>query len=160
MEKLSDSETGCCRRFDPAPWDGKEVKLQGRLFLKERVFCIFHIPLNMDKVMVRSMDAIEKAGALAKEPLLLYDANSLFGADIYIAVSKEVPKAKMERISGVFLSKVFGGDFRKSGERAKEMKEFVKSRGKEMKKLYFFYTTCPKCAEFYGKNYTVLLAKV
>jgi len=26
--------------------------------------------------------------------------------------------------------------------------------------MYFFYTTCPKCAEFYGKNYTVILAKV
>ncbi|MHC4509420.1 MAG: hydrolase [Planctomycetota bacterium] len=26
--------------------------------------------------------------------------------------------------------------------------------------MYFFYTTCPKCAKVYGKNYTVLLAKI
>jgi hypothetical protein len=29
-----------------------------------------------------------------------------------------------------------------------------------MEKLYFFYTTCPKCAQVYGKNYVVLLAKI
>jgi hypothetical protein len=29
-----------------------------------------------------------------------------------------------------------------------------------MEKMYFFYTTCPKCAKVYGKNYTVLLAKI
>ena len=26
--------------------------------------------------------------------------------------------------------------------------------------LYFFYTTCPKCAKYYGKNYVVLVAQV
>jgi hypothetical protein len=26
--------------------------------------------------------------------------------------------------------------------------------------LYFFYTTCPKCAKHYGKNYVVAVAKV
>jgi len=40
------------------------------------------------------------------------------------------------------------------------MKGYVTSKGKELKKMYFFYTTCPKCAEFYGKNYTVVLAQV
>jgi hypothetical protein len=40
------------------------------------------------------------------------------------------------------------------------MKEYVASKKKAMAKLYFFYTTCPKCAQAYGKNYVVLLAKV
>jgi hypothetical protein len=40
------------------------------------------------------------------------------------------------------------------------MKDYVKTKAREIKKMYFFYTTCPKCAEFYGKNYTVILAKV
>ena len=33
-------------------------------------------------------------------------------------------------------------------------------KAKEKEKIYVFYTTCPKCAKVYGKNYTVLLAKV
>ena len=36
----------------------------------------------------------------------------------------------------------------------------VESKAKEFKKMYFFYTTCPKCAKFYGKNYIVILAEV
>jgi hypothetical protein len=26
--------------------------------------------------------------------------------------------------------------------------------------MYFFYTTCPKCAKKYGKNYVVILAQI
>lgn len=82
------------------------------------------------------------------------------GSDIYIAVSKEVPQAKTVRISGTFLTKVFEGPYKDAGKWVKEMKTYVKAKGREMKKMYFFYTTCPKCAKFYGKNYTVILAEV
>jgi len=40
------------------------------------------------------------------------------------------------------------------------MQNYVKSKNKDLKKLYFYYTTCPKCAKIYGKNYVVLLAQV
>jgi hypothetical protein len=80
--------------------------------------------------------------------------------DIHIAVDKKVPGVEMERISGTFLTKVFEGSYRDAGRWMKEMKAYVKSKGKQVKKLYSFYTTCPSCAKFYGKNYTVLLAKV
>jgi hypothetical protein len=40
------------------------------------------------------------------------------------------------------------------------MKVHVASKQKAMQKLYFFYTTCPKCAKAYGKNYVVLLAQI
>jgi len=161
MDKLyEDSETGCCPRFDPVPWNEKEITLQDKLFIKDRVRSIFHIPLNFDKVMIRNMEKIKTADALAPAPLMLTDENSLWGADVYIAVNKEVPGEKMEKISGTFLSKVFEGPYKDAGKWAKEMVSYVKSKGKDLKKMYFFYTTCPKCAQYYGKNYTVLLAKV
>ena len=161
MDKLyEESETGCCPRFDPGPWNEKEITFQDKLFLKDRVMSFFHIPLNFGKVMVRNMEKIKAAGALAPAPLMLSDENSLWGADIYIEVSREVPGARMEKISGTFLTKVFEGPYKKAGEWAKEMENYVRSKGKELKKLFFFYTTCPKCAEFYGKNYTVLLARI
>jgi len=40
------------------------------------------------------------------------------------------------------------------------MKDYVKSKGKKIKELYFYYTTCPKCAKHYGKNYVVAFAQV
>ena len=64
------------------------------------------------------------------------------------------------KISGTFLAKVFEGPYRNAGKWGKEMVSYVDSKGKKAKNLYFFYTTCPKCAEFYGKNYTVVLARV
>ncbi len=151
-------ETGCCKRFDPAPWDQKEITWEGKLFLKDRVRSFFHIPLNFGAVVVRNMAKIQKAQAEA-EPLMLVDENSLWGADAYIAVSKEVSDASMARISGTFLTKVFEGPFKDIGKWIREMGEYVKSKGAVNKKLYFSYTTCPKCAKAYGKNYVILFAQ-
>ena len=161
MDKLyEESETGCCPRFNPEPWDGKEVTFQDKLFVKDQVRSFLHIPLNFGKMMVKNMERIKEAGALAPEPFMLSDEKSLWGADVYIAVAKEVPGAEMARISGTFLTKVFEGPYKDVGKWVKEMKAYVKSKAREIKKMYFFYTTCPKCAKFYGKNYIVILAKV
>jgi len=161
MDKLyENSETGCCPRFNPEPWGGKEITFKDRLFVKDPVRSIFHIPLNFDKVMVKNMEKIEAAGALAPVPLMLSDEKSLFGSDVYIEVSKDVPGAEMVKMSGTFLSKVFEGPYKDAGKWAKEMINYVKLKGRELKKMYFFYTTCPACAKFYGKNYTVILAEV
>jgi hypothetical protein len=161
MDKLYEqSETGCCPRFNPEPWDEKEVTFQDKLFLKDHVRSFLHIPLGFGKMMVKNVEKIKAADALTPEPLMLSDEKSLWGSDVYIAVSKEVPGAEMTKVSGTFLSKVFEGPYGSTPKWVREMVKFVKSRGKEIKKIYFFYTTCPACAKFYGKNYTVLLAQV
>jgi hypothetical protein len=161
MDKLyENSETGCCPRFDPGPWDEKEIAWEDKLFIKDRVKSFFHIPVNFGEVVVRNMEKIKQADALTAEPLMLSDENSLWGADIYIAVSKEVPGGEMAKISGTFVTKVFEGPYKNIRNWIGEMKSYVKGRGRDMKKLYLFYTTCPKCAKFYGKNYTVFLAEI
>ena len=141
-----DAETGCCSRFDPQPWDEKEITFDGRLFLKDRVRSFCHIPLNFD--------------ALPPEPLLLADEDSLWGADVYIGVAKEVPGADVQSISGTFLTKVFEGPYKDARKWCQQMQAYVKSKGKTAKKTYYFYTTCPKCAKHYGKNYVVLVTQV
>lgn len=161
MDKLYEqSETGCCPRFNPQPWDEKEITFKDRLFIKDRVRSFMHIPLNFGKVMVKNMEKIQQAGALAPQPLMLSDENSLWGADIYIAVSEDVPGAKMTRISGTFLTKVFEGPYKDIRKWVQQMTSWVQSKGKQFGKMFFFYTTCPKCAEYYGKNYVVILAQV
>ena len=161
MEKLyENAETGCCPRFEPGPWDKKEVTFKDKLFIKDHVTSFFHIPLNMNKVMVRNMKSIAKAGALAEVPMVLSDENSLWGADVYIAISKDVPGAQMIKMSGTFLSNVFEGPYKNIRQWISQMTNYVRQQGKELKKLYFFYTTCPKCAKYYGKNYVVLLAQI
>jgi NMD protein affecting ribosome stability and mRNA decay len=66
----------------------------------------------------------------------------------------------MASISGTFLCKVFEGPYRDVRKWVAEMREFVRSKGKDMRKLYVFYTTCPRCARKYGKNYVALLAQI
>ncbi len=161
MDKLYEqSETGCCPRFNPEPWDEKEITWKDKLFLKDHVRSFLHIPLNFHKMMARDMERIKGSGALLPQPLTITDEKSLWGADVFIGISKEIPNATMEKISGTFLSKVFEGPYKDAGKWVKEMKGFVSSKGKKLNRIYFYYTTCPKCAEFYGKNYTVLLAEV
>jgi hypothetical protein len=119
-----------------------------------------HIPLGFGKAIVKNMEMIKEADALNPQPLMLSDECSPWKTNIYIAVSKEVPGTNMEKISGTFLSKVFEGHYKNMKQWIEEMNSYVSSKNKEMKKLYFFYTTCPHCAKEYGKNYVVLLAEV
>ena len=152
--------TGCCDIFDPEPWQEKEIIWDNKVFVFDHVTSFLHIPLDMGKVITRNMTLIEKAGAKAPYQLMLTDEKSLWGADIYIDAARNVPGAKMAKLSGTFLTKVFEGPYNKAGVWAKDMEDYVKNRGKKMEKLYFSYTTCPKCAKAYGKNYVVLFAKV
>jgi len=160
MDNQTIISTGCCEPFNPEPWQDKEISWQNKIFVKDHVTSFLYIPLNMGKRIIKNMELIEKASAKAPYQLMLTDEKSLWGSDVYIAVTKDVPGAVMEKISGTFLGKVFEGPYKDAGKWMKEMVEFVKSKGKESEKIYFFYTTCPKCAKFYGKNYTVLLAKI
>ena len=152
--------TGCCDPFNPEPWQDKEVVWKDKMFVKDHIVSFFHIPINMAKKIIKNIDLIEKAGAKAPIQLMLTDEKSLWGADIYINVAKDVPGAKIDRLSGVFLTKVFEGPYSNAGKWAKETEEWVKSKGKELKKMYFSYTTCPKCAKVYGKNYVIVLAQI
>jgi hypothetical protein len=150
----------CCPRFDPGPWDEREIQWRDKRFVKDRVTSFLHIPLNFGAVMKRNMSRIEAAGARADTNVVLADENSLWGADVYIQVAIDVPGANMASISGTFLCKVFEGPYRNIRKWIAEMEEFVRSQGKDMRKMYFFYTTCPKCAKKYGKNYVAILAQV
>jgi hypothetical protein len=160
MDNQSIKLTGCCEPFNPEPWEDKEITWKDKIFVNDHITSFLHIPLNMGKKVIKNMELIEKADAKAPQQLMLTDEKSLWGADLFIDVSKEVPGAQMTTLSGTFLTKVFEGPYQKVGLWAKEMTEHVKSRKKEIKKLYFSYTTCPKCAKAYGKNYVVLFAQI
>jgi len=159
MDKKN-SETGCCPKFNPKPWENKTITWKDKLFLKDHVISFFHIPLNFGSKMKKNMKLINDNKALSKDMIVLSFEHSLWGSELYITTSKIVPGAHMIKISGTFMTKVFEGSYKNAGKWAKEMEAYVKSKKKEMKKLYFYYTTCPKCAKVYGKNYAVLLAEI
>ncbi|MFH1669457.1 MAG: hydrolase [Candidatus Woesearchaeota archaeon] len=160
IKNYDNSETGCCARWNVNKWDKKTFKWKNKLFVKDHVTSVFHIPLNFGKVVVRVFDKLNKADAFPKDHIWFNDENSLWGSDYYVAVTKEVPGADNVKLSGTFMTKTFEGPFKDMGKWTKDMEEYVKSKKKTVKKMYYCYTTCPKCAKTFGKNYVVLFAQV
>lgn len=85
--------TGCCEPFNPEPWQNKEIVWKNKLFVKDHITSFLHIPLNIGNKIVKNMELIEKAKAKASYQLMLTDEKSMWGADIYIDVSKKVSGA-------------------------------------------------------------------
>jgi len=68
----------CCPRFDPAPWDGKTLEWKDKKFIQDKVFTLFHMPVNFGTVVKRMMAKIEKAGAKTPDGMGLSDHTSLW----------------------------------------------------------------------------------
>jgi len=158
---MSDSPTKCCPRFKPEGWDEMELHFKDKLFVKAKTISIFHIPLNMGTVFPRTFKAIEKANAKRDDELIILSHDpSAWTGEHYFSVTKDVPGQEMVHLTGDFLTKVFEGPYKDTPKWHKEMEKHVNEKGKQVSKIYYFYTTCPKCARHYGKNYVVAVAKV
>lgn len=159
-EPAATRTTGCCPPFEPDAWDGKELTWHDKPFVKEHVPCFLHVPIGMGHRVMKQMALIESAAAQAAPQPMLSEETSAWGADLYIPVTKPVAGAAMDTLSGTFLTKVFEGPYRDAGRWVAEMKAHVASKQREFDRIYFGYTTCPKCAKAYGKNYVVLFARL
>jgi len=156
------NETGCCAVPNVTAWDEQEVKFENQHFIRMYTRSFLHIPLNMAKVMTVLQSTAEAAGAempLQKAMILSREISPWKAEQLY-AVSKRIPKADNTTLSGKFMTKVFEGPFKNAGQWYKQLTRYVKRSGHEPKKIYFFYTTCPKCAKHYGKNYVIGLASI
>ena len=159
---MSEEKKECCPKFDPEPWDGKTLNWDNKLFIKDTVTCFMHVPLNMAKVIKCNWEKVEAAGA-DPEPqdfMILSQDISPWKSEQFMAVTKEVEGLKNVKLSGAYLTKVFEGPYKEAKNWCEEMKKYVQDQDKELKKLYFYYTTCPKCAKKWGKNYVVAIAQI
>lgn len=158
---MAGAPTGCCPEFVPDDWDGKVFRFNNKLFMKTTTRSFLHVPLNMSSVMQKAMHTIQAAGATQNdEQIMLSDDVSPWKCVHYISIRKEVPGAQMARLSGTYLAKVFEGPFKDARLWHAKLIHYVKSRGAKLIKIYFSYTTCPRCAKVYGKNYVVGFAQV
>ena len=137
----------CCPKFDPEPWDNKQVSWENKLFIRETVPQLFHIPLpgSFGKVVTRMWQKIEQAGARPenKDFLMLTSETSQWKGEIYINITKEAPGAENVRLTGTYLTKVFDGAYNDVPKWVKEMDAYVAQQGKSARNYYFYYTTCP-----------------
>ncbi|MBN2282222.1 MAG: hypothetical protein JXQ65_16690 [Candidatus Marinimicrobia bacterium] len=150
----------CCPKFDPAPWNDHVFEWQDKKFIRGKVFTFFNIPINFGSTMKKLVSKIEIEKGEFPDGLCLSDHTSKWNMDVYLAVDKEMPGAENTTISGKFFSKVYEGPYSATGKWCQDFEAHAKRLDLEIKKWYMWYTTCPKCAKKYGKNYVVIIGQV
>ena len=158
---FSDNETGCCPRFHPETWDNQTFDFDALKFIKASTKSFMYMPLNMSKVMTKTMEDINSAGAVAKDRYMILSKDvSKWSCDHYFLVDSEVPGYQTEDLSGRYYAKVYDGGFKEITSWIKTYQNETLSKGIQTEDMFMFYTTCPKCAAHYGHNYVVILGKV
>lgn len=151
--------TGCCPPFDPASWKHDLVVWQDKPFVTDHVHCLLHVPLDMRRRVVKNQRWIDAAQARPEHPLMLSTDTSAWGADLFIEVTRPVPNARMAMLSGTFSTRLHEGPYHQAGKWVADMRRRMAEQGQPLGKIYFAYTTCPRCAKAYGKNYVILFAE-
>lgn len=153
-------ENVCCPSFEPAPWDRKLHSWTDKKFIKDSVCTLFYMPMNFGAVMRRTDKLIKAAGSTIPDYLALADHTSKWNMDLYLSVDKVIPGAQNTTLSGTFASKVYEGSFKETGNWHKDFEKWCITMNYKSLKNYMWYTTCPKCAKKYGKNYVVFFAQL
>lgn len=150
----------CCPKFDPIPWDNVDFEWNNKLFVKGSVCTFFYMPLNFGGVMRKMDKKIRATGADWSEGICLSDHTSKWNQDLYISVDKEVLGLESKTFTGKFHSKVYEGPFQNSGKWFSDFRQVMEGKEVSQPRIYTWYTTCPKCAKKYGKNYVVMVAQL
>jgi len=160
MKSQTEKIPECCPEFDPVPWDDKTFEWENKKFIKDKVCTLFYMPVNFGKVITKMLGKVTSAGAETPDWLCLSDHTSGWNMNLYLAVDKEIKGAENTVLNGRFYSKVYEGAFKNSGKWCKDFETVARSKGLNTGKMYLWYTTCPKCAKKYGKNYVVILSRI
>ena len=157
----SDNPTGCCPRFNPQGWDNQVLHFVEKPFVRATTLSIFHISINMGSVFTKAFKAIRDADAYDDNDFIILSRDlSPWFSEHYFAITKPVPGLETTKLSGDYLTKVFEGPYREIPNWQSEMAAVAAEQGLDVERIFWFYTTCPRCAKVYGTNYLVAVAKV
>ena len=153
--------TDCCPKFNPEGWDGRKLHFRDKRFLRATTRSVMHVPVNMGRVFQRVDENVEKAGGWDMDDMIVLsrDLTAWQGEHLF-SVPRDIPGEEMTTLSGDFLTHVFEGPYQEAREWAPELEGMARAKGYEPKQVWFFYTTCPRCAKAYGKNYVVGVVEV
>ncbi len=127
-----------------------------RTFMHMPLFNVFGKTVTR---MMKKIDAVE-AKTADKDFIMLCGDPSPWKSELFINVTKEVPGAENVRLTGKYLTRVYDGPYGEVRKWVKDLREYPKSQGKKLKNMYFYYTTCPKCAKEHGHNFVVGFAQI
>lgn len=153
------NETDCCALPNIADWDKKVISFDNQKFIRMYTKSFLYVPLNMSKIMTALQKTADDVAATMAptEALILSRDISPWKAEQLYGVSKSVDGADNITLDGTFITKVYEGPYKNAGKWLKDLQAYAKELQKKVDKTYLFYTTCPKCAKHYGKNYVIVM---
>ncbi len=156
----NDNTTGCCPRFNPEGWDGQDLHFRDKAFVRATTKSAMHVPLNMGNVFARVHRHLQEAGAYDPDDFVVLSRDlSPWQREHLFAVSRPVPQEETTHLTGDYITRVFEGPYCEAKHWHAEMAALARDRGATAEEVYFFYTTCPRCAKAYGRNYVVGVAR-
>ena len=160
MTHQNDTEQICCPRFEPDQWNDKIFDWSDKNFIKDKVASFFYLPLNFSNVMKRLNKLVDSSEASSPDWLCLSEHVSKWKINIYLNVDKEISDAENASLSGKYYCKVYEGPFSQTNSWIDDYKKSALEKGMKTKKPLLWYTTCPKCAKKYGKNYVAIFSQI
>lgn len=157
----SDNPTQCCPRFKPEGWNDQPLRFANKPFARATTKSFLHMPLNMGAVFADAQSKIDAAKAGPGDQFVVLSRElSAWSAEHLFAVTGPVPGLEQTTLSGDYRTRVFEGPFQDAPKWCATFAEDLAADGECAERIYMFYTTCPKCAKAYGKNYVVAIAKL
>ena len=154
------NEEICCPRFDPDQWHGKILDWGQKPFVRTRVWCFFFMPLTLGSAMRRLDEQIRQAGGTFVDAMALSEHTSPFTMWQYLAVDRPLPGMDNVPFNGRYRVWVFEGPFEKTGDWMRQAETDSKAERQQITRWFMWYTTCPKCAKKYGKNYVAVFGQL
>lgn len=152
--------TGCCPRFNAEGRDGQDLHFENKEFLRATTRSALHVPLKPGSVFSRIQGRIRAAKAYDPNNFVVSSRDlSPWEAEHLFPVSAEVPDEDAVKLTGDFVTEVFEGPCRSAKDWYGEIQATAREKGATTDEIYFFCTTCPKCAKAYGKTYVIGVAR-
>jgi hypothetical protein len=160
---LQDSDV-CCPKFKPELWDNITHWWNNKLFLKDAVPELFHIPLpgTYKHAITRMWNQADHCGAAPNKEdfLLLAHDPSSFKGELYMSITRDIPGANVVKLTGAFFSRVFHGGYGDVPRFLKEMTHSLAANKMRSAKDYVFFPYCPECSKKYGESYVVIISEI
>lgn len=156
-----DNPTGCCPRFRPQGWDEQALHFEHKPFVRAISHGVQHVPHDMAPAYAAAASAIERANAWEDQQLLVLNrVLPAQEAEHLFAVRRPVPGMELVELDGDYRTKLFEGPYEQAPHWQAEFERELAEQRLIVQQIYFYFTTCPACAEYYGRNYVVAVAKL
>lgn len=148
--KKKTKKKGCnCPSVDVKKYDNETITWKDRYFYITPQPCFFHEPINFAVRIENAFTYIQDKGLKFNEKKhMIVQKDGMFRGKLMLGVSKPGKKVKgVHKLNKKFIAKSHVGSYKELGNTVRNLFKQAYKKGKILKGIYFWYTTCPECAK-------------